>query len=197
MPANTVSVTRPGPFGNPWTIEVVVHYAAIYEGRIVARKDAPAEAVDLYRALIEDRIDFRRAPVAQPFRDNLMALLPSLRGKNLACFCAPDQPCHADVLLEVANRERIPKAMIFGKYPCCEGPLSLAMPQRTPAYVSEACPHCGVLVWHRLSRVESMSWTQSDFLDEHDVDLERKTITPKPGTDAARFEESIRLPPKP
>jgi hypothetical protein len=26
-----------------------------------------------------------------------------LRGKNLACWCALDQPCHADVLLELAN----------------------------------------------------------------------------------------------
>lgn len=26
-----------------------------------------------------------------------------LRGKNLACFCPLDQPCHADVLLEIAN----------------------------------------------------------------------------------------------
>ena len=28
-----------------------------------------------------------------------------LRGKNLACWCPLDQPCHADVLLELANRE--------------------------------------------------------------------------------------------
>lgn len=27
-----------------------------------------------------------------------------LRGKNLACWCALDKPCHADVLLELANR---------------------------------------------------------------------------------------------
>lgn len=28
-----------------------------------------------------------------------------LRGKNLACWCALDEPnCHADVLLELANR---------------------------------------------------------------------------------------------
>ncbi len=27
-----------------------------------------------------------------------------LRGKNLACWCAPGAPCHADVLLEIANR---------------------------------------------------------------------------------------------
>lgn len=26
-----------------------------------------------------------------------------LRGKNLACWCKPDAPCHADVLLEFAN----------------------------------------------------------------------------------------------
>ena len=26
-----------------------------------------------------------------------------LRGKNLACFCPLDQPCHADVLLKIAN----------------------------------------------------------------------------------------------
>lgn len=28
-----------------------------------------------------------------------------LRGKNLACWCSLDQPCHADVLLEMANAE--------------------------------------------------------------------------------------------
>jgi hypothetical protein len=28
-----------------------------------------------------------------------------LRGRDLACWCPLDQPCHADVLLELANRE--------------------------------------------------------------------------------------------
>jgi hypothetical protein len=27
-----------------------------------------------------------------------------LRGRDLACWCPLDQPCHADVLLELANR---------------------------------------------------------------------------------------------
>ena len=27
-----------------------------------------------------------------------------IRGKDLACWCPLDQPCHADVLLELANR---------------------------------------------------------------------------------------------
>jgi len=31
-----------------------------------------------------------------------------LRGKNLACWCALDQPCHADVLLELANQDPHP-----------------------------------------------------------------------------------------
>jgi hypothetical protein len=29
-----------------------------------------------------------------------------LRGKNLACWCEPGKPCHADVLLELANPKR-------------------------------------------------------------------------------------------
>jgi hypothetical protein len=27
----------------------------------------------------------------------------TLKGKDLACWCRLDQPCHADVLLEIAN----------------------------------------------------------------------------------------------
>jgi hypothetical protein len=33
-----------------------------------------------------------------------MASQQELRGKDLMCFCALDQPCHADVLLELANK---------------------------------------------------------------------------------------------
>ncbi len=28
-----------------------------------------------------------------------------LRGKDLACWCPLDRPCHADVLLELANED--------------------------------------------------------------------------------------------
>lgn len=48
---------------------------------------------------------------AQAFRDLCSAspawreMAAKLRGKNLACWCPLDQPCHADVLLELANRE--------------------------------------------------------------------------------------------
>lgn len=33
-----------------------------------------------------------------------MTDLARLRGKDLACWCPLDQPCHGDVLLEFANR---------------------------------------------------------------------------------------------
>jgi hypothetical protein len=32
------------------------------------------------------------------------AEIEELRGKNLACWCPLDQPCHADLLLALANR---------------------------------------------------------------------------------------------
>lgn len=39
-----------------------------------------------------------------PGRERIIASLPVLRGFNFACWCPLDQPCHADVLLEIANR---------------------------------------------------------------------------------------------
>lgn len=42
---------------------------------------------------------YERWLVGQP---ELMAALPELRGKVLGCWCAP-KPCHADVLLRLAN----------------------------------------------------------------------------------------------
>jgi hypothetical protein len=37
-------------------------------------------------------------------RTRLNGNLDRLRGKNLACWCALDgKPCHADVLLDIAN----------------------------------------------------------------------------------------------
>ena len=36
-------------------------------------------------------------------RFDAAALHRDLAGRDLACWCKPDQPCHADVLLELAN----------------------------------------------------------------------------------------------
>jgi hypothetical protein len=57
---------------------------------VIGRDGTRAEVIEKYRAWI----------VEQP---ELMAALHELCGKDLACWCAPPEPCHADVLLELAN----------------------------------------------------------------------------------------------
>lgn len=85
MPPNTVCVTRPSRWGNPF---------------YVAKKPKPgdpgfhcltaAEAVRNYERLIAE-------PVTRHF------IRKALRGNNLACFCKLSEPCHADILLKIAN----------------------------------------------------------------------------------------------
>ncbi len=49
-------------------------------------------------------IDAFRQWVAAPPRATFRARAAlALRGKNLACWCAEGAPCHADVLLDLAN----------------------------------------------------------------------------------------------
>ncbi len=57
-----------------------------------------------------------RERAVQEFRDALFAGLlditvddvrRQLRGQNLGCWCPLDRPCHADVLLEVANSHEV------------------------------------------------------------------------------------------
>lgn len=66
--------------------------------------------------------------------------------------------------------------MMIGEYPCCGGMLMLQMPDRTPAYAKEACPHCGVTVWHRFSRWDPESFTEDAFAKEFIVDETTHTI---------------------
>lgn len=86
MPPNTIYVGRPTKFGNPWVI-----------GQHVGPASTPMtrqEAIDNYRKFVI-------ANAQGPERYRLA--LYELRGKNLACWCPLGQPCHADVLLEIAN----------------------------------------------------------------------------------------------
>ena len=71
-----VYVGRPGKWGNPF---------------VLGRDGTRDEVIAKYRAWIAQ----------QPA---LMAALHELRGKHLVCWCAPER-CHADVLIELANRE--------------------------------------------------------------------------------------------
>lgn len=51
-------------------------------------------------------VDLFRAYVSRPEQADLVAAIRrELTGKNLACWCSLDgNPCHADVLLELASR---------------------------------------------------------------------------------------------
>jgi len=99
MPPNTVSVTRPGKWGNPYTVvaageryAVLNECAIITDGAALTRAGAICRAVAMFdRALRMGLLDVTVADVRR-----------ELRGKNLACYCPPGSPCHADVLLEVA-----------------------------------------------------------------------------------------------
>lgn len=130
MPENTVYVGRGSKWGNPFklsTYSALAREPAIhnpdkpweYEGRISAagtrhdffhadgtitpvtvRAMTLDEIVLCYRAYImggEWPCDWRRHSQVEQVRE-------ALAGKNLACWCPLDQPCHADVLLELANQ---------------------------------------------------------------------------------------------
>jgi Domain of unknown function (DUF4326) len=53
-------------------------------------------------ASAEDAVHFYRRFLTLELR---IAARVHLRGKNLACWCRLDRPCHADVLLELANAD--------------------------------------------------------------------------------------------
>lgn len=101
MPKGAIYVGRPTKWGNPCIVRGNFaydewgpdgggggheHYCLPGEARGVA--------VRLFReALMDGRLPYDPADVNK-----------ELRGRDLVCWCPLDAPCHADVLLEVANR---------------------------------------------------------------------------------------------
>jgi putative transposase len=85
MPKNTIYVGRPSKWGNPYTIENVPQIG-----------EAPKifSVMYAYRQYLQNRI----VTDHQFFEE-----LKQLKGKNLACWCKLNEPCHADILLEVLN----------------------------------------------------------------------------------------------
>jgi len=93
-PPDTVYVGRPTQWGNPFK----PGEKHPDHGRPMSRE----EAVALYRAALtrpksalNSRLDSRCT---------VGAVKSELRAKNLACWCSLDGACHADVLLEIANK---------------------------------------------------------------------------------------------
>ncbi len=82
MPPDTVCVSRPSLHGNKYRVGI---------------DGTAAECVAKFRGDWEWGLSHPLGKLV------LQSSLDDLRGKNLACWCALDQPCHADVLLELAN----------------------------------------------------------------------------------------------
>jgi hypothetical protein len=77
IPPNAIYVGRPSKWGNPFKIGV--------------------------NGTREQVIEKYRIRITQCIKDNPGVYdLSELRGKDLVCWCHP-QPCHADILLKLAN----------------------------------------------------------------------------------------------
>jgi hypothetical protein len=74
VPASAIYVGRGSPFGNPFTI-------------VNGRRD---------KAIMK----FRDWLLTQP--ELIQKVKQELRGKDLACYCAPSF-CHAEILMDIAN----------------------------------------------------------------------------------------------
>lgn len=110
MPPGTIVVARPSKWGNPFPIDhegVRMHCLSIdLDG--ADRIDRAASAVDLFKRWLRGgKVNelialFLPENIGRPPARRIIRR--DLRGKNLACWCKPGEPCHADVLLEIANR---------------------------------------------------------------------------------------------
>ena len=112
MPENTVSVCRPGKWGNPFRIggyfKVGGGPAAPF-GNWSWVQRCIWKPADIDDALATGFVRVETQEQAVEMFVRLMKSSPwnvdDLRGKNLACFCKPGSPCHADVLLGLANEK--------------------------------------------------------------------------------------------
>ena len=88
-------VTRPGKWGNPFTIDdMAKRYRLDHDA-------AQAKAVELCAQWLRGKIDATLSPGPAPSHELIRT---ELAGHNLACWCKAGTPCHADVLIELANR---------------------------------------------------------------------------------------------
>lgn len=109
MPENTVKVSRPSKWGNlykvvecgRWMDDGSPAFAGRHDWEVNyplfrSKTEAAQRAVNCFVECLDSDL-----PGWKTMRNNLH----ELRGKNLACWCRLDQPCHADVLLARANQQ--------------------------------------------------------------------------------------------
>jgi hypothetical protein len=98
-PEGAVVVSRPSKWGNPFTVgspavtdrERAVQFFANWLSNSVNAEGRYAHGGTDY---------FGAEAALRPTHEEI---IKQLRGRDLACWCPLDQPCHADVLLRIAN----------------------------------------------------------------------------------------------
>lgn len=107
MPTDAIYVGRPGKWGNPFVVaqekgdngyKYSVRGSANHLlGMHRTKAEAQRQAADLF--------ELHTGPMGNYEIDGeaLRQLVSALAGKDLACWCKLTDPCHADVLLELAN----------------------------------------------------------------------------------------------
>jgi hypothetical protein len=102
-PPNTVYVGRPTKFGNPFVAGKIVSFVPLIVA-LIARA-----GTDFYHEL-ETGIKVRDVNHSLLLYKKYITIFNKgyirgqLRGKNLSCWCKIGDPCHADILLKIANK---------------------------------------------------------------------------------------------
>lgn len=101
MPPNTVKVDRSTKWGNPFIVGKhgdheyslkLFQYLCAGIGMVSCDEEC-SKSQDLFLKYAHKNID-------------------KLEGKNLACWCPLGKPCHADLLLIIANKGETPSASL-------------------------------------------------------------------------------------
>ena len=125
MLENTVKVDRSTVWGNPWGVgnPGLLKLREMPSDYLVRKWIDQASAVNAFRLWLTEKPEWWMIPPPDYFttkgwnslwaslnfqKQTIVMRLPTLCGKNLACWCKQGQPCHADVLLELANQEPKP-----------------------------------------------------------------------------------------
>lgn len=96
-PEGAAVVSRPAKWGNPFSANYWMRAAGWTEAR------ARDYVFSQFRACVLGT-DSPINPDYKEAIDRIKRDIEQLRGKDLCCWCSLDQPCHADVLLDLANR---------------------------------------------------------------------------------------------
>lgn len=99
MPEGAVYVGRPTKWGNPFTIDGAIEHG--YADNVSKGRQVAFEAFRDW--LHGDTWAAGSGPSWEQKRIDLLASLEELVGRDLVCWCPLDAPCHADVLLKLAN----------------------------------------------------------------------------------------------